>query len=542
MAKQIIFSDEARKKIQAGVTKLARAVKVTLGPTGRHVVLRGQYGPPTVTKDGVSVAKQIQLEDPFEDIGAQMVHEVASKTSDVTGDGTTTATVLAEAIFNEGLKALAAGASPLKLRHGIDAAVKAAVTELKEISQDVVGAEQIAQVGTISANQDAEIGRLIAEAMDRNGQDGVLTVEEAQGTETELQVTDGLEFDRGYLSPYFVTDAKSMVCELENPLILLVEKKVSHPGELIGILERIIRTQQAKNKTLLIIAETVEGEALPLLVINKMRQVFNVAAVKSPGFGDSRTEMLEDLAVLTGAVVVSDDTGLTMETVDVQQMGTARRVIITKSKTTIVGGGGKAEAIAARCDQIRGQIEETPSSYDKENLGKRLAKLSSGVAVLKIGASTETEMREKKARVEDALHATRAAVEEGIVPGGGVALIRTIPAVDLVIASLKSVDEQMGANIVKAALEAPLFQIAANAGKNGGVIVAEVSKLGSTMGYDAYNDCFVDMFEAGIVDPTKVTRSALEHAASVAALMLTTETMVVELPDSRPEPAAQSLF
>lgn len=542
MAKQILFDDDARKKIQAGVKKLARAVKVTLGPTGRHVVLRGQYGPPTVTKDGVSVAKQIQLEDPFEDIGAQMVHEVASKTSDVTGDGTTTATVLAEAIFNEGLKALAAGASPLKLRRGIDAAVKASVAELKEIRKDVVGTEQIAQVGTISANQDEEIGRLIAEAMEKNGQDGVLTVEEARGTETELQVTDGLEFDRGYLSPYFVTDTKAMICELENPLILLVEGKLSHPGELISVLETLVRSQKAKNKTLLIIAETVEGEALPLLVINKMRQVFNVCAVKSPGFGDARKEMLEDIAALTGATVVSDTTGLTLDAVSVSEMGSARRVIITKDKTTIVDGAGSEKDIDARCTQIRAQMEETPSTYDKENLGKRLAKLSSGVAVLKIGASTETEMREKKARVEDALHATRAAVEEGIVPGGGVALIRTIPAVERAITELKSVDEVMGANIVKAALSAPLEQIATNAGKGGGVVVSEVSKLGGAMGYDAFNDTYVDMFEAGIVDPAKVTRSALEHAASVAALMLTTETMVVEVPDNTPEQAPAPLY
>jgi len=542
MAKQIIFGGEARKKIQDGVSKLARAVKVTLGPTGRHVVLRGEFGPPTVTKDGVSVAQHIQLECPFEDIGAQMVNEVASKTSDVAGDGTTTATVLAEAIFNEGLKALAAGAGPLGLRRGIEAAVDAAVAGIKVISRDVVSPEQIAQVGTISANQDAEIGKLISDAMAKNGNDGILTVEEAQGTETELMHTDGMQFDRGFLSPYFVTDHGSMTCELNNPHILLVDGKVHNAGAVVSVMEKILHAPDRAKRGLLMIAESVEGEALALLVINKLKNVLSAAAVKAPGFGDARKEMLEDIACLVGGKVVSNEVGLSIETITLGDLGSAKRVIITKDKTTIVDGAGESKDLEARCAQLKVQMEETPSTYDRENLNKRLSKLTGGVAVLKIGATTETEMKEKKARVEDALAATRAAVAEGIVPGGGVALIRTIPAVEAAIAKLSNIDEQMGANIVKSALTAPLFQIAENAGKNGGVIVEEVKKRSGSEGYDAYRDVYVDMFEAGIVDPAKVTRSALEHAASVAALMLTTETMIVEVPDEKPEPIPTSPY
>lgn len=526
--KQIIFSEDARKKIQQGVTKLARAVKVTLGPTGRHVVIKSQFGSPNVTKDGVTVAREIKLEDPFEDLGAQMVNSVASKTSDTAGDGTTTATVLAEAIYNEGLKSLAAGANPLRLRQGIEAAVEAATGAIRDLSKDVDDPKLIAQVGTISANQDAHIGGLIAEAMDKAGRDGVLTVEEAQSTETTLEMAEGLQFDRGFLSPYFMTNPQTLKAELEDPFILITDKKITNAQNLVPAMENALRKQRG----LLVVADGVEGEALALLVVNKMKGM-PLCAVKAPGFGDNRKAMLEDLAVLTGATFITEDAGKTLDKVTEGDLGTARAVTVTKDDTTIVEGAGDADTIKARCEEIRGAMAEVKSEWDREQMAKRLAKITGGVAVLKIGASTEIEMKEKKDRVEDALHATRAAVEEGIVPGGGVALIRAIPAVASAAAKLETIDAQMGAKIVQQALESPLRQIADNAGRNGSVIVEEVKKLDGSHGYDALNDTFVDMFESGIVDPTKVTRSALEYAASVASLMLTTETMVTDIPEDK---------
>jgi chaperonin GroEL len=524
MAKQLIFDDEARRKIKTGAAKLARTVKVTLGPTGRHVVLQKSFGSPTVTKDGVTVSKEIELEDPFENMGARMVNEVASKTSDIAGDGTTTATVLAEAIFSEGLKALAAGANPIKMRRGIEKAVEAAVTKIQSISRAVSEDSQIAQVGAISANQDQEIGGMIAEAMGKVGKDGVITVEEAQGIDTYLDLVDGMQFDKGYISPYFVNKPESMVCEMEEPYVLLYEKKIANLRDLIPVLEGVAQT----GKALLLIAEDIEGEALATLVINRLRGVLKVAAVKAPGFGERRKAMLADMAVLTGGTVVSEDTGLKLENTTVDMLGSAKRITIDKDKTIIVGGAGDTNAIKERCNQIRIQAEQSTSDYDREKLEERLAKLSGGVAVVKVGAATEAEMKEKKARVDDALHATRAAVQEGIVPGGGVACIRAMSAVHDLEGTLED-DERLGAAIVRRALEWPLRQIAANTGKNGGVVVDEVLSLPDTQGYDALEDRYVDMFEAGIVDPTKVTRSALENAASVATLMLTTETLITDL-------------
>ncbi|MEZ6185307.1 MAG: chaperonin GroEL [Planctomycetota bacterium] len=525
MAKQLLFDDEARRKIRDGCAKLARTVKVTLGPTGRHVVLQKSFGSPTVTKDGVSVAKEIELEDPFENMGARMVYEVSSKTSDVAGDGTTTATVLAEAIFTEGLKALAAGANPMRLRSGIEKAVSAAVTRFKEISRDVNSDEQIAQVGAISANHDPEIGQLLSEAMSKAGKDGVISVEEAQGIETTLDVVDGLQFDKGFLSPYFITNPSNMSCELEEPFVLLHEKKISSLRDLVPLLEGVLQ----QGRPLLVVAEDVDGEALAALVINRLRGSLKVCAVKAPGFGERRKAMLEDMAVLTGATVITEDVGLKLESATLDMLGSAKRVVVDKDNTILVDGAGDTAAIKSRCEQIKVQAEQSTSDYDREKLEERLAKLSGGVAVVKVGAATETEMKEKKARVEDALHATRAAVQEGIVPGGGVTPIRAIPAVDAVIKGLEDTDEQLGAKIVRKALESPLRQIAENAGKNGGVIVEEVLALEDAHGYDALNDTFVDMFQAGIVDPTKVTRSALENAASVASLMLTTETLITDV-------------
>jgi chaperonin GroEL len=528
MAKQLIFDDEARRKIKAGASKLARAVKVTLGPTGRHVILQKSFGTPTVTKDGVTVSKEIELEDPFENMGARMVNEVASKTSDVAGDGTTTATVLAEAIFSEGLKALAAGVNPMVLKRGIDRAVTTAIDAVKALSRKVESDSQIAQVGAISANHDQEIGDLLAQAMSKAGKDGVITVEEAQGIETYLEVVDGMQFDKGYISPYFVNQPESMLCELEDPYILLYEKKVSALRDLLPVLEKVAQT----GRPLVIVAEDVEGEALATLVINRLRGVLKIAAVKAPGFGDRRKAMLEDMAIVTGGTLVSEDLGAKLESTTLDMLGTCKKITIDKEKTTIVGGGGHHAAIKQRCDQIRAQVEQSTSDYDREKLEERLAKLSGGVAVVKVGAATETEMKEKKARVEDALHATRAAVAEGIVPGGGVALIRAIKNVKALEATLQG-DELIGAGIIRRSLEWPLRQISENSGKNGGVVVEEVLSLAPTMGYDALNDKYVDMFQAGIVDPTKVTRSALQNAASVAALMLTTETLITDIKDKK---------
>ncbi len=528
MAKQMVFDDEARRRIRNGAAKLARAVKVTLGPTGRHVIVQKSFGSPTVTKDGVTVSKEIELEDPFENMGARMVNEVASKTSDVAGDGTTTATVLAEAIYSEGLKALSAGANPMILKKGIDRAVAVAVEAIKGISRPVESNAQVAQVGAVSANHDQEIGKLLAEAMDKAGKDGVITVEEAQGIETFLDVVDGMQFDKGYVSPYFINQPEAMLCELEDPYILLYEKKISSLRDLLPVLEKVVQT----GKGLLIIAEDLEGEALATLVINRLRGALKVAAVKAPGFGDRRKAMLEDMGVLTGGQVISEDVGLKLENATLDMLGTAKKVTIDKDKTTIVGGGGDGAAIKQRCEQIRAQVAQSTSDYDREKLEERLAKLSGGVAVVKVGAATETEMKEKKARVEDALHATRAAVEEGIVPGGGVALVRAMTQVKALEDATKG-DESLGVGIIRRSLESPMRQIAENGGKNGGVVVEEVLALGPSMGYDALNDRYVDMFEAGIVDPTKVTRSALQNAASVASLMLTTETLITEIKDKK---------
>jgi chaperonin GroEL len=528
VAKQLIFNEEARRKIKEGASKLARTVKVTLGPTGRHVLLQKSFGNPTVTKDGVTVSKEIELEDPFENMGARMVNEVASKTSDVAGDGTTTATVLAEAIYCEGLKVLAAGANPMVVKRGIDKGVTAAVEAIKGLSRPVDSDEQITQVGAISANHDLVIGKLLAEAMTKAGKDGVITVEEAQGIETSLDVVDGLQFDKGYISPYFVNKPESMVCELEEPLILVYEKKISNLRDMIPVLEKAAQT----GKPLLIIAEDIEGEALATLVINRLRGVLKVAAVKAPGFGERRKAMLEDMAVITGGTLISEDTGHKLENTTLEMLGSAARVTIDKEKTTIVDGAGDRATIKQRCDQIKTQVEQSTSDYDREKLEERLAKLSGGVAVVKVGAATETEMKEKKARVEDALHATRAAVEEGIVPGGGVACIRAIPALEALEKTLEG-DERLGASIIRNVLQAPLRQIAENSGHNGGVVVEEVLGREGAEGYDALNDKYVDMFEAGIVDPTKVTRSALMNAASVASLMLTTETMITDLNEKK---------
>jgi len=523
-AKEIKFDVEAREKILKGVDTLANAVKVTLGPRGRNVILEKSWGSPTVTKDGVTVAKEIELEDKFENMGAQMVKEVASKTSDVAGDGTTTATVLAQAIYREGVKVVAAGANPMDVKRGIDKAVDAAVEELKKMSKPTKDQKEIAQVGTISANNDPSIGEIIAEAMAKVGKEGVITVEEAKGMETTLEVVEGMQFDRGYLSPYFVTDPEKMVCELEDCYILCHEKKISSMKDLLPVLEQVARA----GKPILIIAEDVEGEALATLVVNKIRGTLKCAAVKAPGFGERRKAMLEDIAILSGGKFISEDLGIKLENVSLDDLGMAKKVIIDKDTTTIVEGAGSKDAIEGRVKQIRTQIEETTSDYDREKLQERLAKLVGGVAVIRVGAATETEMKEKKARVEDALNATRAAVEEGIVPGGGVALLRCAKALD----DLKlEGDQAIGADIVKKALEEPLRQIAENAGKEGAVVVEKVKDSDNpNFGFDAAKEEFADMMEAGIIDPTKVVRFALQNAASVASLLITTEALVAEKP------------
>ncbi|MGB2770432.1 MAG: chaperonin GroEL [Candidatus Zixiibacteriota bacterium] len=526
MAKIMEFDTQAREKLKRGIDKLADAVKITLGPKGRNVALDKKWGSPTVTKDGVTVAKEIELEDPFENMGAQMVKEVASKTSDVAGDGTTTATVLAQAIVREGLKNVTAGANPMALKRGIEKGVQVVVEEIKKMSKPVPGKTEISQVGTISANNDRSIGDLIADAMEKVGKDGVITVEEAKTTKTELEVVEGMQFDRGYLSPYFVTNPDAMEVVLEEPLILIYEKKISVMKDLLPLLEKIAQM----GKPLLIIAEEVEGEALATLVVNKLRGTLKVCAVKAPGFGDRRKAMLEDIGILTSGRMISEELGFKLENVQVQDLGKAKRVTIDKDNTTIVEGGGKTEDIKGRVNQIKKQIEDTTSDYDKEKLQERLAKLAGGVAVINVGAVTETEMKERKARVEDALHATRAAVEEGIVPGGGVALLRAIPALD----KLKlGVDEMTGVSILKKALEEPIRLIAENAGVNGAIVVNEVKKKSGAHGFNAETEKYEDLITAGVIDPTKVVRIALENAASIASLLVTTECLIADKPEEK---------
>jgi len=532
-AKQLVFSEQARQKILEGVETLAKAVKVTLGPRGRNVVLDKKWGSPTVTKDGVTVAKEIELEEPYHNMGAQMVREVASKTSDVAGDGTTTATVLAEAIFREGLKNVTAGSSPMAIKRGIDKAVEAVVADLKKLSRDVKENREIEQVATISANGDSSIGKIIAQCMDKVGKDGTITVEEARSIDTTYDVVEGMEFDKGYISPYFVTEKEEMKAVLEEAFILLYEKKLSNMKDLLPILEKIAQ----RGKPLVIIAEEVEGEALATLVVNKLRGTLSVCAVKAPGFGDRRKAMMEDIAILTAGKVISEDLGIKLENVRIEDLGRAKRVVIDKENTTIVEGAGKKAEIQGRIGQIKKEIEETTSDYDREKLQERLAKLAGGVAVVNVGAATETEMKEKKARVEDALHATRAAVEEGIVPGGGVAYLRSQPSLEKISDSLAS-DEKVGALIVKRALEQPLRTLCENAGVEGSVIVEHVKKEKKFTGYDVDKEVYVDMFEAGIIDPTKVARTALQNAASVAGLLLTTEALVTEIPEKKKTPPA----
>jgi chaperonin GroEL len=536
MAKQVIHGEESRAAILRGVNQLADAVKITLGPKGRNVVLDKKFGSPTITKDGVTVAKEIELKDSLENMGAQMVREVASKTSDVAGDGTTTATVLAQAIFREGVKTVAAGANPMALKRGIDKAVERAIEEIKKMSKPVKG-DMIAQVGTISANGDRTIGELIAEAMDKVGKDGVITVEESRTMQTELDVVEGMQFDRGYLSPYFVTDPERMEAVLDNPLILIHEKKISSMKDLLPLLEQIAKM----GKPFILIAEDVEGEALATLVVNKLRGTLNVCAVKAPGFGDRRKAMLEDIAILTGGKVISEDLGIKLENVKLEDLGRAKKVTVDKDNTTIVEGAGKDADIAARVKTIKAQIEETTSDYDREKLQERLAKLVGGVAVIRVGAATETELKEKKARVEDAMHATRAAVEEGIVPGGGVALVRAAKALDKFKANEDGegdTDEQIGVTIVRRALEEPLRQIATNAGVEGAVVVEKVrSEKSDNHGFNAATETYEDLVKAGVIDPAKVTRTALQNASSIAGLMLTTEALVSEIPEDDKTPA-----
>lgn len=529
-AKQLLYNQEARRKILEGVQKLAQAVKVTLGPKGRNVVLDKKFGSPTITKDGVTVAKEVDLEDSFENMGAQLVKEVAEKTSDVAGDGTTTATVLAEAIYREGLKNVTAGANPMAIKKGVEEAVGKVVEGLRKISKQVKDKKEIAQVATVAANNDASIGEIIAEAMDKVGKDGVITVEESKTLQTNLEVVEGMQFDQGYLSPYFVTDAERMKTLLEDPYILIYEKKIAAVKDLLPVLEKIART----GKPLLIVAEDVEGEALATLVVNKIRGTLSCCAVKAPGYGDRRKAMLQDIAILTGGRAITEDLGIKLESVEIEDLGRAKRVTIDKENTTIVGGEGSSKELEARIGQIRKQIEETDSDYDREKLQERLAKLAGGVAVINVGAATETEMKEKKARVEDALHATRAAVEEGVVPGGGVALLRAKASLD----SLKlGKDQQIGVDIVKRVLEEPIRQLATNAGEEGSVIVNRVKSEKQDVGYDVTSGKFIDMFEAGIMDPTKVTRSALENASSIASLLLTTEALITEKPEKEKEAA-----
>ena len=529
MAKEVAYSLEARGSLKAGVDKLSNAVKVTLGPKGRNVVIEKKFGAPTVTKDGVTVAKEIELEDNLENVGAQMVREVASKTSDVAGDGTTTATVLAQSIVNEGIKNVTAGANPMAIKRGIDAARDAIVDAIQGQSKDLPDSQQIAQVATISANDDTEIGERIAEAMEKVGKDGVITVEESKTAETFLETVEGMQFDRGYLSPYFVTNSESMDAEMEDPYVLIHDKKISNMKDLLPLLEKVVQT----GKPVVIIAEDIEGEALATLVVNKLRGTFKVLAVKAPGFGDRRKAMLEDIAVLTGATVISEDAGYKLENANLDYLGTAKRIVSDKDNTTVVDGGGTADAIKARINEIKVQVDKTTSDYDREKLQERLAKLSGGVAVINVGAATEVEMKEKKARVEDALHATRAAVEEGIVPGGGVALLRSIPALDKV----KVEDEQqVGVSIMRRALEEPIRQIVANAGSEPAIVVQKVRDGKGDYGWDARNGEYVKMFEAGIIDPAKVARVAVENAASIAGMVLTTEAAITEIPEEEKMP------
>ncbi|BCV20464.1 chaperonin GroEL [Moorella sp. Hama-1] len=528
-AKQLAFDVEARRSLEKGVSTVAQAVKVTLGPKGRNVVLERKFGSPVITKDGVTVAKEIELKDPYENMGAQLCREVASKTNDVAGDGTTTATVLAQAIMLEGLKNVAAGANPIFVKKGIDRAVETVVDEIKKISIPVESKESIAHVASIAANE-KEIGELIADAMEKVGKDGVITVEESKGTATTVEVVEGMEFDRGYVSPYFVTNTEAMEAEFEEPYLLIHEKKISAINDLLPLLEKVVRT----GKPLVIIAEDIEGEALATLVVNKLRGTLNCAAVKAPGFGDRRKAMMEDIAILTGGTFISEDLGVKLENIDLNMLGRAKKVKIAKEKTTIVEGYGKKEAVDGRVAQIKKQIEETDSDYDREKLQERLAKLAGGVAVIRVGAATETELKEKKHRVEDALAATRAAVEEGIVPGGGATLVHAIPAVDQIQAEG---DEAVGIRIVRRALEEPLRQIAANAGLEGSVIVERVRSEKPGIGFDAVSEEYVDMIKAGIVDPAKVTRSALQNAASIAAMLLTTEAIIAEIPKEEKAPA-----
>ncbi len=534
-AKEILFSEDARHRMLDGVNVLAEAVKQTLGPKGRNVVLEKSFGAPTVTKDGVSVAKEIELKDKFMNLGAQMVKEVASKTSDVAGDGTTTATVLAQAIIREGMKSVAAGANPMDIKRGIDQAVHVCVDALQDLSKPCTDNQSIAQVGTISANNDEEIGKIIAEAMDKVGKEGVITVEEGSALENELDVVEGMQFDRGYLSPYFITNQDAMSAELEDPYILIHDKKISNIRDLLPVLEKAAKA----GKPLLIIAEDVEGEALATLVVNNMRGILKACAVKAPGFGDRRKAMLQDIAVLTGGKVISEEVGLSLEKAELEDLGRARKVRVDKENTTIVDGAGDKEAIEGRIKQIRAEIEESTSDYDREKLQERLAKLAGGVAVIKVGAATEVEMKEKKARVEDALHATRAAVEEGIVPGGGVALIRVQGKLQGLEG--KNHDQTVGINILRRAIEEPLRQIVRNAGEESSVVVHKVQEGSGNFGYNAATGEYGDMIEMGILDPTKVTRSALQNAASVAGLMLTTEAMVAELPKEEKAPASPGM-
>lgn len=524
MAKQMSFGEEARHSLQRGIDILAGAVKVTLGPRGRNVCLDKKFGAPTITKDGVTVAKEIDLEEPYENMGAQMVKEVAEKTSDVAGDGTTTATILAQAIFKEGLKNVTAGADPMALRRGVEKAVKRVIEELKKLSKPIKEKTRIAQVAALAANNDAAIGELIAEAMEKVGKDGVITIEEGKGAATELKVVEGMQFDRGYLSPYFITDAEKMEAVLEEPYILIYEKKISTIKDMLPLLEKIA----GLGRPFLVIAEEVEGEALATLVVNKLRGTFSCVAVKAPGFGDRRKAMLEDIATLTGGKAITEDLGINLENVKVEDLGTAKRVTIDKENTTIVQGAGEKEAIKGRVAQIKREIETSDSDYDKEKLQERLAKIAGGVAVINVGASTEVEMKERKALVEDALHATRAAVEEGIVPGGGVALLRCIPSLD----ELKlEGDERIGVSIVKRALEEPIRQIVNNAGLEGSIVVQKVREEKTNVGYDVVADKYRDMLQAGVIDPTKVTRTALENAASIAALLITTEALITDIPE-----------
>lgn len=531
MAKQIIYSDDARRAILQGVDKLANAVKVTLGPKGRNVVLDKKFGSPTITKDGVTVAKEIELSDPFENMGAEMVKEVASKTSDSAGDGTTTATVLAQSIFREGLKNVTAGANPMELKHGIEKAVESVVEKLKKLSKPIKDKKETQQVASIAANADAEIGNFIADAMEKVGKDGVITVEEAKSTATSLDVVEGMQFDQGYLSPYFVTDAERMTVVLEDPFILIHEKKISSMKDLLPILEKIAKT----GKPILIIAEDVEGEALATLVVNKLRGTLQACTVKAPGYGDRRKAMLDDIAVITKGKAITEDLGIKLENVMLEDLGRAKKVTVDKENTTIIEGAGKTADINGRIAQIKRQIEETDSDYDREKLQERLAKLAGGVAVIHVGAATETEMKEKKARVEDALHATRAAVEEGIVPGGGVAFIRCLDALDNL--KMKG-DEAIGVDIIQRAIEEPARQIAQNAGLEGSVVVARLKEEKNNVGFNAASEKFEDMLDAGVIDPTKVTRTALQNAASIASLLLTTEALIADIPEKEKEQPA----